>query len=89
MSVTKNENATEGFFDNYALQAVVQLDNTICENIIGDGATIANVGNLKQLTYTVLPGNDKEITISADVTDFEMESIAINGVRLNLDVDRL
>lgn len=88
MSVTKNENATEGFFDNYALQAVVQLDNTICENIIGDGATIANVGNLKQLTYTVLPGNDKEITISADVTDFEMESIAINGVRLNLDVDK-
>ncbi len=87
ISITQNEKAKEGFFDNYALQTVVQLDTTLCQNILSDDATTANVGNLKQLTYTVMAGNEKDIVITSDVTEFEMESIAINGVRLNLGID--
>ena len=86
IKITKNDSAKEGFFDNYALQTVVQLDGEKCKNILSDGATVANVGGVKQLTYTIMPGTEKDIVISADVNDFEMESIAINGVRLNLGI---
>ena len=86
-SVSKNESCKGSFYDDYALQASFTLDTNLCRNISASGATIANVGSDKQLTYTILPGKGINTSITADVTDFEMESAAINGVRLNMDVD--
>ena len=75
------------FFDRYALQTTMTLDTEKCENIVANGATVANVGQNKQLSYILLPGNEKEYTVTADVTDFEMESISINGIRMDLSID--
>ena len=86
-SVTKNESCGGSFYDDYALQASFTLDTERCQNIVSSGATVANVGSGKQLTYTILPGKGIDTVITADVTDFEMDAAAINGVRLNLDVD--
>ncbi|MDL2253435.1 hypothetical protein LJC49_05095 [Ruminococcaceae bacterium OttesenSCG-928-I18] len=77
----------QSFFDEYALQLTVLLDTGRCQNIVASGATAALVGSDSQMTYTVLPGSEKSIAITADVQDFEMEPISINGVRLALDVD--
>ena len=87
ISIKKNENCKKNFFENYALQTVLQLDTNLCKNIESKSATMANVGGLKQLTYTILPGNEKEIKISTDVTDFEMSGIQVNGINLNLGLD--
>lgn len=86
-SVTKNESCGGSFYDDYALQASFTLDTERCRNIVSNGATVANVGSDKQLTYTILLGKGIDTVITADVTDFEMDAAAINGVRLNLDVD--
>ena len=86
-SVTKHESCGGSFYDDYALQASFTLDTERCQNIVSNGATGANVGSDKQLTYTILPGKGIDTVITADVTDFEMDAAAINGVRLNLDVD--
>ena len=87
MNIQENKKSKDEFFDNYALQASVTLDTNLCRNITAKDATIANVGSDKQLTYTILPGKSKDIEITADVVDFSMDSIAINGVRLNLGID--
>ena len=87
ISIKENKEAKDIFFDNYALQTSLQLDTNLCSNIKSDGATVANVGGLKQFTYTILPGKEKDITISSDVVNFEMGSIAINGLKLNLGLD--
>lgn len=50
-------------------------------------ATIANVGSDKQLTYTILPGKGADIEITAEVSEFEMDGIAINGIPLNLNIE--
>lgn len=86
-SVSKNESYKGDFYDNYALQASFTLDTDLCKNITADGATVANVGSDKQLSYTILPGKGLDTVIKADVTDFEMDATAINGVRLNLNVE--
>lgn len=86
-SVTENKNCKGDFFNGYALQASFTLDTKKCANIHANGATVANVGSNKQLTYTILPGKGADIEITADVTDFEMEPVAVNGVRLNLSID--
>lgn len=85
--VTENPECTGNFYQNYALQATFTLDTEQCKGITAPDATIANVGGDKQLTYTILPGEGIDTLISADVTDFEMNAVSINGIRLNLSVD--
>lgn len=85
--VAENENCEGNFYEDYALQASVTLDTDLCENITAADATAANVGSDKQLTYTILPGQGLDTTIQADVKDFEMDAVSINGIRLNLSVD--
>ena len=87
IDITKNENCIGNFFEGYALQASVTLDTEKCSNIKADGATVANVGSNKQLTYTILPNKGADIEITAKATDFEMSAIAINGIKLNLAID--
>lgn len=75
------------YSDHFALQATVLLDSEKCTNISAPNATLANVGSDKQMSYIILPGKSKSYTISADVTDFEMSGIQINGIALQLDID--
>lgn len=86
-NVSENKECKSEFFDSYALQANFSLNTDLCKNINFEGATCANVGNKKQLTYTIFAGKGIDTVISADVTDFEMDSISINGVKLNMDID--
>lgn len=86
-SVSKNQNCTGDFYENYALQAAFTLDTEKCTGITADGATLANVGTDKQISYTVLPGKGLDAVIRAKVTDFEMDAVSINGIRLDLNVD--
>ncbi len=85
--IQKNEGCTGDFYENYALQAAITLDTTSCRNIQAAGATLANVGADKQISYTVLPGKGLDAVITADVEDFEMDAISINGIKLNLDIE--
>ncbi len=85
--ITRNEKCNDDFYDNYAVQATFTLNTKLCENITADGATLANVGSNKQLVYTVLPGKGLKTSIFADVTDFEMDAVSINGMKLNLNIE--
>lgn len=87
MKITENEGCIGNFFEGYALQSTVMLDTKKCSNIMADGATVANVGSDKQLTYTILPNKGADIEITANVTNFEMSAIAINGIKLNLAIE--
>lgn len=87
ITVEKNEEFEGTFYEDYALQMSVTLDTNLAENITAEGATAANVGTDRQLSYTMLAGTGGDFTITADVTDFEMEAISINGIRLNLNVE--
>ena len=89
LQVSRNPDCTGDFFDQYALQVTMTLDTDRAQNIVADGATMANVGSNKQLSYILLPGSDSDMTVTADVTDFAMNAISLNGVklRLNLDLD--
>ena len=87
LQVSRNPDCTGAFFDHYALQVTMALDTALAQNITAPGATVANVGANKQLSYILLPGQDTDVTVTADVTDFTMDAISLNGVRLNLNLD--
>ena len=85
--VTKNSEYSGDFYDNYALQAAFTLDTEKCRNIKAAEATIANVGQDKQLSYIILPGKGIDTYITADAENFEMDGVSINGIKLNLNID--
>ena len=87
LQVSRSPDCTGDFFDKYALQVTMSLDTDLARNISAPGATVANVGSKKQLSYILLPGADSDVTVTADVTDFVMDAVSLNGVRLNLNID--
>ena len=87
-SVTKNKLTDGDFYEAYMVQATVLLDTVKCRNIQTEGATEANVGADKQLSYMKLPGQDLSFTIETDVTDFSMEGISLNAVPLAIHMEK-
>ena len=87
IAIKKNPQDSSTFYESHALQITAVLDTQKCTNITAEGATQANVGSNRQLSYILLPGNEKEYVITADVVDFEMDALAINGLKMGLDVE--
>lgn len=87
VSVKQNDKADSTFFKNYALQIGLSLDNKLCSNIEAANGTIAEAGGKKQLSFTVLPGNNADIAVTADVHDFKMDAVMINGIKLSLNME--
>ncbi|NLB29207.1 MAG: YhgE/Pip domain-containing protein [Clostridiales bacterium] len=87
IETSQNKNFDEVFFKNYMLQVTVTLDTAKCKNIVAAGATAANAGSDKTLAFTVMPDTNGSIGLSADVTNFELESIAFAAVPFSMDID--
>lgn len=87
LKVSRNDAYTgPDFYRNYALQGSIAFDTTKVQNIVAKDATIANVGQDKQLTYIALPGKGIDTVIEADVKDFETDGFSINGLPLSLNI---
>lgn len=86
-TATKNPNADASFYDNYVNQISLTLDSDKAKNIKAAGATAADAGASRQLTFTMLPGTDGDYTITADVTDFSMSGFSIAAVPYSMDID--
>lgn len=74
-----NEDAPGDFASTYVLQVSISVPAQDCHNIDAGSGTIANAGANRQVTYTVMPGSDADITFAADVENFEMDAISIAG----------
>lgn len=82
------------FYDSYLMQVSVTLDSRLCTNIKADGATLANSGANKLINFSVMPGTDTELSLTADVVNFSMPGITLSGVPFSMgdslgDVDEL
>ncbi|MSR93256.1 hypothetical protein FYJ34_02970 [Clostridiaceae bacterium 68-1-5] len=83
---TKAVKTYSDFTENYLLQITATLSGKHFSDVQAEGAMQANVSGEKQLTYTVIPGQDADIEIRGKATDFEMDSIVLKAVPLSFDV---
>lgn len=86
IQIGKNEEIREEYFDRYALQISLTLDMDRFRSIEAPEATLANAGGSKSITFTHLPGKEKDYTIKAEATDFQMKPISINGILLSMNI---
>lgn len=87
LGIHQREDAEATYRDHYAVQASLSLDSETCAAIDAPDATVVSVGEQKQLSYIILPGKDRDFTITTQVRDFEMNGISINMIPLSLTID--
>lgn len=85
IKTTQNQGVDARFFAHYLLQVTVTLDTGLCRNIAAEGATPANSGSDKLITFAVLPGKVGDMTVTADVQNFEMDGITLSAVPYSMD----
>lgn len=89
INTEKNDNVINEYYENYMLQITVTLHAENCEDLIVDNGMLASVGGSKIITFTSMPDQDLKCSLSANVTDFEMDGISINAVPFSFDLDML
>ncbi|MUK90309.1 YhgE/Pip domain-containing protein [Ornithinibacillus sp. L9] len=87
IETSANEDVNRVFFENYLLQIALTLDSTIYNNIKTEDGMVANAGKNKQVTFTVMPENEEELVVEADVEGFELEGIEISGVPSSMSIE--
>lgn len=70
------------FYRTYMLQVSFSVPAEDCSNMSAGSGTIADAGESRQITYTVMPGENGDLTFEADVNDFEMSAISIAGASM-------
>lgn len=83
----QNKSVDPIFFENYLLQISVPLHSETFKQIEAEDGTIANAGQNKQVTFTVMPEQEKTFVVKADVTAFEMESIEITAMPATMSIE--
>ncbi len=86
IDTAENTSGDSVFYENYLLQVSLSLPNTY-ENIKAGDGMVANAGKNKQVTFTVMPGQEKKLTVEADVNDFEFKGVEIAAVPSTLPID--
>ncbi|WP_339226109.1 YhgE/Pip domain-containing protein [Oceanobacillus sp. FSL K6-2867] len=87
IDVQQNKDAAAAFFENYMLQISVPLNTDYFQDIKAEDATIANAGKYKQITFTVMPDEEKKFSIEATTDQFEIDGIEIAALPPSIGVE--
>ncbi|MCR6097443.1 YhgE/Pip domain-containing protein [Salipaludibacillus agaradhaerens] len=82
-----NETFDPVFYEHYLVQISIELNGEKARRIRAEDGTIANVGKNEQITFSVMPDEEGDFTVEADITDFEMEGIDIAALPYAMAID--
>ncbi|TYS17032.1 YhgE/Pip domain-containing protein [Rossellomorea vietnamensis] len=86
VEITENEKGDAAFYENYLLQVSLAMPNTYQDIEAPDGM-VANAGKNKQITFTVMPGEEETLSVEANVENFEFSGVEIAAVPSTLPID--
>lgn len=77
----------EIFFNHYILQIGANFPMEKTDDLKAKKGMIANAGDEYQVTFTVMPEEEAELIVEADVTDFQFGGFEINAVPSFIDIE--
>lgn len=86
INVTPNKEAPLVYQNNYMMEIQASFDMTKYISVYSEDAIEAQVGNTKSLTFMILPGYEKEVTLEIGSNDFSMDGITFAMVPLEGDM---
>ncbi len=87
ISTTQNPSVNPLFFENYLLQISLTLNPLIFDNIHAPKGTEANAGKNKQIAFSIMPEQEEDLIISANVTNLELDPIEIMAIPANIAME--
>ncbi|QKY70764.1 YhgE/Pip domain-containing protein [Lentibacillus sp. CBA3610] len=87
IATSANESVDTVFFEHYMMQISLTVDPSIFDDIQAPDGTEATSGKNKQITFTVMPEQEEEFIVSANVTDFEMDPIDISATPASMPME--
>jgi X-X-X-Leu-X-X-Gly heptad repeat protein len=85
---TKQNPAVDpAFFTHYMMQITLTLASDKSSEISAPGATVAYAGKNTVLSYTVLPKNNADFWVKADMNDFSMSGIELSAVPFSMSLE--
>lgn len=87
ITTTPNDMTDSTFYNHYMLQITVTLDTEKCIDIQAPDAAIAVAGKSRVIAFTVLPGKDADLSLTAKVRDFSMTGIDITAVPFSMNIE--
>ncbi len=86
IKVVPNKEAPEVYQNNYMMEVKASFDMSKYLSVSSEEAIEAQVGNTKSLTFIVLPGREKELSLEIGTDDFSMGGITFAMVPLEGDI---
>lgn len=86
LRVRENTECQGDYFDHYALSITAAFDEENCESVEAKNGIVASAGNKKQVSFTVMPGSEADLTITMDALQFAMDPISMGGLPMSMDV---
>lgn len=87
LSTKQDSDVNTIFYNNYMLQITFTLDMNLCRDITAAKGTVSEAGSSKIVTFTVFPGKDADISLTANVENFSMAGIDIAAVPYNANME--
>lgn len=87
ITTSKNKKVDPTFYEHYMMQITLTFDSEKCEQIKAPGGTSASAGVNQLVTYTVMPGKNADITLSAQIEDFSMNGIEFSALPYSVNID--
>lgn len=87
IETAENEAGQSLFFENYLLQITIHFNSEKVKNIQAEDGMIANVGKNQQVTFTVMPEQEEQFFVRAEITDFELDGIDIAAIPSTMPID--
>ena len=86
IKVTPNKEAPLYYQNNYMMEIQTSFDMAKYISISSEDAIEAQVGNTKSLTFMILPGHEKEVSLEIGSNDFSLDNITFAMVPLEGDI---
>lgn len=87
IKTSQNTAVNSIYFENYMLQATVNLPVDKAENVQTDDGSIALAGSNTSVSLVGMPGKAMNARVTADVENFEMDSISIAAVPFSMAIE--
>lgn len=87
ITTSKNDAVDSSYYDNYLMQITCTLPMDVAQNVKTDQGSIALSGSDTTVSFMVMPGSDGSVSLTADVQNFEMDSISFAAIPFSMTFD--
>lgn len=87
ITTSQNSSVDSRYFENYLLQITCTLPMDVAKNVKTEQGSIALSGSDVTVSFMVMPDKDGDVSLSADVSNFEMAGISFAAIPFSMALD--